>query len=44
MKNGIKRADAGAGNQVWVRRPLTWKVIRVMEESIGESGVGGKIV
>ena len=27
-----------------VRRPLTWEMIRVMEESIGAWGVGGRIV
>ena len=35
-RNGIKRAHVEAGNQTRVRRPPTWEMIRVMEESIGE--------
>ena len=43
VKKGIKRAHVEAGNQTRVRRPLTWETIRVMEESIGEWSVGGRI-
>ena len=32
------------GTRHGVRRPLTWEMIRVMEESIGAWGAGGKIV
>ena len=44
VKKGIRRAHAEAGNQARVRRPLTWEMIRVMEESIGAWGVRGRIV
>ena len=43
VRNGMKRAHVEAGNQTWVRRPLKWEIVRVMEESIGEWGVGGRI-
>ena len=43
VKKGIRRAHAKAGNQARVRRPLTWEMIRVMEEIVGECGVGGRI-
>ena len=43
-RKGIKRAHVGAGDEKRVRRPLTWEMTRVMEESIGEWGVGGRIV
>ena len=43
VKNGIKRAQVEARNQTRVSRPLTWEMIRVMEETIGEWGVGGTI-
>ena len=36
VRNGIKRAHVEAGNQTRVRRPLTWEMITVMEECIGE--------
>ena len=38
VKKGIRRAEAEAGNQARVKRLLTWEMIRVMEESIGECG------
>ena len=44
VRKGIKRAHVEALNQMRVRRPLTWDMIRVLEESIGEWGVGGRIV
>ena len=44
VKKGVRRAYAEAGNQARVRRPLTWEMTRVMEESIGAWGVGGRIV
>ena len=43
VRMGIKRAHVEAGNQARVRRPLTWEMIRVMEECIGEWEVGGRI-
>ena len=39
----FKRALAEGDNHARVRRPLTWEMIRVMEESIGEWGIGGRI-
>ena len=42
-KKGIRRAHAEARDQTRVKRPLTWEMIRVMEESIGAWGVGGRI-
>ena len=33
---GIKRVCVEAGNQVRVTKPLTWEVIRVVEESLGD--------
>ena len=42
-RKGIKTAHMEAGNQTRVRRPLTWEMIRVMDESIGEWGVRGRI-
>ena len=44
MKKGTRRAHAEGGNQARVRRPLTWEMIRVREESISSWGVGGRIV
>ena len=44
VKKGIRRAHAEAENHARVRRPLTWEIISVVEESIGEWGVGGRIV
>ena len=39
----FKRALAEAENHARVRRPLTWEIIRVVEENIGEWGIGGRI-
>ena len=36
VEKKIKRAHVEAGNQTRARRPLTWEIIKVMDESIGE--------
>ena len=38
VEKEIKRAHAGARNLARVKKSLTWEMIRVMEESIGEWG------
>ena len=43
LKKWIRRAHVVAGYQTRARKPLTWEMIKVMEESIGELGVGGRI-
>ena len=43
VRKGVKKAHVEAGNQTRVRRPLAGEMTRVMEESIGEWGLGGKI-
>ena len=40
VKKGIEKAHVEAGNQTRVRRPLTWEMIKVTEESIGLVGSG----
>ena len=40
VNRGIKRAHVEVGNQTRVKRPLTWKMIRVVEESLADWGVG----
>ena len=45
VKKGMKRARVASGGQsTVVRRPPTWEIISVMEESIGECGARGRIV
>ena len=44
VEKGIKRAHVEAENQTRESRPLTSEITRVMEEGIGEWGVGGRIV
>ena len=43
MEKRFKRALAEGKNHARVRRPLTWEMIRVVKESIGERGIGGRI-
>ena len=43
VEKRFKRALVEGENHARVRRPLTWEMIRVMEESIGERGIGGRI-
>ena len=39
----VKRAPAEAENHARVKRPLTWEIMRVMEESIGDWGIAWRI-
>ena len=39
----IQKGTCERENHARVKRPLTWEIIRVMEKSFGEWGIGGKI-
>ena len=43
VRKRIQRPHVQAGSQTQVRRPLTWEMMKVMEESIGEWGEGRRI-
>ena len=41
---GIKRAHVGMGSQQKVRRPLTWRMLTEMHESVQACGVDGRVL
>ena len=44
VKEGIKRAYVEGGTQQRMRRPLTWGMLKEMEEAAKEWGMGGRVV
>ena len=43
IKEGIKRAHVEEGTQQRMRRPLSWEMLKEMEEAAKEWGVGGRV-
>ena len=44
VKEGIKRAHVEGGTQQRMRRPLSWEMLKGMEEAAKEWGMGGRVV
>ena len=44
VRQGIKRAHVGMGSQQKVRRPLMWRMLTEMQESVQAWGVGGRVL
>ena len=44
VKEGIKRAHVEGGTQQRMRRPLSWEMLKEMEEAAKEWGMGGRVV